>query len=82
MSSVRLLCLALLISTLPTFAVAQAPVRAPLQGTSDEEAACRPDVVKFCRAAMPDTFRILACLQSNRAQLRQACKRVLANHGQ
>ncbi len=82
MSPVRLLCLALLISAAPTLAMAQTPVRAPLQGTNAEEAACKPDVVKFCRTAMPDTFRILACLQSNRAQLRQSCKRVLANHGQ
>jgi len=82
MPSVRLLCLAMLVSAAPTLASAQPPSRGLLQGTAQEEAACKPDVVRFCRAAMPDTFRVLSCLQSNRAQLRQACQKVLASHGQ
>jgi hypothetical protein len=53
-----------------------------LQGTAEEQAACAPDSNKFCRDAIPDTFRVLACLQENRRKLRKACLKVLEDHGQ
>ena len=53
-----------------------------LQGTPEEQAACAPDSTRFCRDFIPDTFRVLACLQEHRRQLRRACLKVLEDHGQ
>jgi hypothetical protein len=56
------------------------------QGTPQEQAACRPDVVKHCKpllnSSSPSTFSILACLQANREQISKACRAVLESHGQ
>jgi hypothetical protein len=52
------------------------------QGTPEEQAACAPDSTRFCQDAIPDTFRVLACLQDNRNKLRKACLKVLEDHGQ
>lgn len=75
-----------------TGAVAQSQPRQPapppapfpnmFEGTPQEQAACRPDSNKFCREAEPDSFRVLSCLQRNRAKLSRACRRVLESHGQ
>jgi len=51
-------------------------------GTPEEQAACRPDSTKYCLDEMPDSFRVLACLQKNRSKLRKACLQVLEAHGQ
>jgi hypothetical protein len=53
-----------------------------LSGTPEEQAACSPDATKFCSDAIPDTFRVLACLQDHREKLRKACQKVLEDHGQ
>jgi len=53
----------------------------PFQGTPEEQAACAPDSTRFCRDAIPDTFRVLACLQENRTKLRKVCLKVLEDHG-
>lgn len=73
----------------PAWAQSQAPRTMPLplpfpsfQGTPEEQAACRPDVDRFCREAVPDTFRVLACLQSERTRISAPCRRVLESHGQ
>lgn len=52
------------------------------QGTPEEQAACAPDSARFCQDAIPDTFRVLACLQENRKKLRKVCLKVLEDHGQ
>jgi hypothetical protein len=52
------------------------------QGTPEERTACAPDVHKFCEPALPDTMRVLACLQANRSRISTACNRVLVTHGQ
>jgi hypothetical protein len=52
------------------------------QGTPEERAACAPDVHRFCEAALQDTMRVLACLQSNRAKISAGCNRILVSHGQ
>jgi hypothetical protein len=71
-----------------TPALAQFPIPLPFpplpvpQGTPEERAACAPDVRKFCEAALPDTMRVLACLQTNRSKISAACNRVLVSHGQ
>jgi hypothetical protein len=53
-----------------------------MQGTEEERAACYPDVQKYCEAALPDTMRVLACLQAHRTKISGACNRVLVSHGQ
>jgi hypothetical protein len=60
------------------------PASAPglFQGTAEEQAACSPDANKFCHDAIPDTFRVLACLQEHRKLLRKVCLKVLEDHGQ
>jgi hypothetical protein len=64
---------------------------AQMQGTEQEQAACRPDVFKYCKPllsanagpnAPPNTFSILACLKDARAKLSKACLAVLVSHGQ
>jgi hypothetical protein len=56
------------------------------QGNSQERAACRPDVTKFCQTQLEvnpnDVLGILGCLQANRSKLSHACEEVLASHGQ
>ena len=83
--------LAIVFASLTTTAWAQSQAPRPLplplpfpnfQGTPEEQAACRPDVDRFCREAVPDTFRVLACLQSERARISTPCRRVLESHGQ
>jgi hypothetical protein len=77
MSKKLVLVLALLTVTTASFAQ---------QGTAQEQAACRPDVVKHCKPLLnsnaPSTFSILACLQANREQISKACRAVLESHGQ
>jgi hypothetical protein len=60
------------------------PASAPglFQGTPEEQAACAPDSTRFCQDAIPDTFRVLACLQDHREKLRKVCRKVLEDHGQ
>jgi hypothetical protein len=54
-----------------------------MKGTPQEQAACRADARKLCRAALrTGSGVILACLQAHRGQLSRACARVLASHGQ
>jgi hypothetical protein len=88
---VRTLAAAIALSV-ATSAIAQAPpqppppalpfpIPLPNDGTEQERAACHPDVMKFCKDAVPDTFRILGCLQSNRPRISIACRGVLASHG-
>jgi len=52
-------------------------------GTPQEQAACRPDVRRFCHtvAGSGDSV-VLACLQEHRAKLRRVCRQVLESHGQ
>ncbi len=53
-----------------------------LQGTAEEQRACVRDVQRHCREAMPDTFRVLACLQAQRNKISKPCLAVLESHGQ
>jgi hypothetical protein len=53
-----------------------------LKGTPEEEAACKPDVNKYCQYAVPDTFRVLGCLKDHRNRISKPCLAVLENHGQ
>ena len=72
----------LLVFAIAALAVGAGMRMASAQGTAQEEAACRPDVMRLCRAAAPDTMRVLACLQANRSRLSRGCRAVLTSHGQ
>jgi hypothetical protein len=69
----------ILLSTTPS--LAQMGPSSGHRGTSSDRDACRPAVFKFCRAALPDTFRILQCLQRNRPRIGKACQLVLSSNG-
>jgi hypothetical protein len=66
--------------------VAATSASAQGQGDARERAACRPDVMRFCKQLIKDNnddvFSILNCLQSNRARISRTCGAVLASHGQ
>ncbi len=52
-------------------------------GTEQENAACRRDTRRLCRAVKAEEGNdgYLSCLQEHRAQLSKACKDVLESHG-
>lgn len=56
------------------------------QGDAKERAACRPDVMRFCKQFVKDNnedvVSILNCLESNRSRISKGCSDVLASHGQ
>ena len=56
------------------------------QGDARERAACRPDVMRFCKQFVKDNNEdavgILNCLESNRSHISKACSDVLARRGQ
>ena len=58
------------------------PFKALFSGTPEEQAACRPDVAKYCKDAGDDELRVLSCLQQNRTRIGPPCRRVLESHGQ
>ena len=45
------------------------------QGTVEQQRACRPDVVRYCRG-IQDDYAISSCLQANMPRLSGACRRV------
>jgi hypothetical protein len=53
------------------------------RATNQEEAACRPDVRRFCRDIPENAGPLffLACLKENRSKISKACREVLASHG-
>ncbi|HZL29852.1 MAG TPA: hypothetical protein VFC54_02175 [Pseudolabrys sp.] len=59
-----------------------APSGGLFTGTAEEQAACSPDAVEFCRDDIPATFAVLACLQAHREKLKKACQEVLKSHGE
>ena len=73
--SLRILLLAALLGPSP-MAMAQS-------GTPEEQAACRPDVRRFCyRVKEGDgSMAFLKCLQEHREQLSAGCRAVLDSHG-
>ena len=53
------------------------------QGSAKEQAACRPDVRRYCSTIKSGSAsdQFLHCLQANRAKLSKACLGVLESHG-
>jgi hypothetical protein len=45
--------------------------------TAEQRSACKPDYDKYCSGTMPGGGRIVACLNKQRDQLSDACKKVL-----
>jgi len=58
------------------------PVNPNYQGTANDQDACEAPALKFCRAEIPDQFKVLACLQRNRPNIGKACQAVLSAYGQ
>jgi hypothetical protein len=58
------------------------PIPLPMEGTPEDRAACAPSVQAFCQRALPDTMRVLSCLQQNRQRIAPACRAVLVKYGQ
>jgi hypothetical protein len=52
-------------------------------GTPEEQAACRPDVRRFCHAIKEQDGdqAFLGCLELQRDRLSEACRNVLKDHG-
>lgn len=75
--SSRVLLAAAALATLSSTAMAQ------FSGTPEEQAACRPDVRRFCYKIPEDqgTNAFLQCLQEHRTRLSGKCRAVLESHG-
>ena len=73
---VRKVLLALAFTSVSSMALA-------MSGTPEEQAACSPDVRKFCKKVPPgsEDSAYLACLENNRDALTIKCLNVLMDHG-
>ena len=61
-----------------TALVAFAPLSAAFaQGTPAQRAACRPDVVKFCKGKGEDPGVLLSCLEENKDKISEKCRKVI-----
>ena len=47
------------------------------QGTPQQRAACRPDVVKFCKGKGDDPGVLLTCLEDNKDKISEKCRIVI-----
>ncbi len=56
--------------------------RGKMRGTSNEQDACFRDANRYCADAIPDQFKVLACLQEHRKRLSKGCAKVLEENGQ
>jgi hypothetical protein len=50
------------------------------RGTWEQQMACTPDVWRFCSDQIPDTNRIVACLQQNEPNLSSGCRAVFESN--
>ena len=62
--------------------VAQSADAQEYRGTWEQRMACTPDVWRLCSDQIPDTNRIVACLQQNTPQLSSACRAVFQSSNQ
>jgi hypothetical protein len=51
-------------------------------GTPEEQAACKPDVIRYCKQAGADEMVVLFCLKEHREKLTKSCRKVLEDNGQ
>jgi len=73
---IRAILITIAMLAVPSIAIAQS-------GTPEEQAACRPDVRRFCYRVHPvkGSGGYLQCLQEHRARLSARCRAVLESHG-
>jgi Spy/CpxP family protein refolding chaperone len=45
--------------------------------TAEERTACQADFEKYCQGTRPGGGRIIACLNKQRAQISEACRKVV-----
>jgi hypothetical protein len=45
--------------------------------TADQRTACQADFEKYCKGTVPGGGRIIACLNKQRDQISDACKKVI-----
>jgi hypothetical protein len=45
-------------------------------GTSEQRAACTPDVFRLCSSEIPNVDHIIACLKKERPRLSEGCRAV------
>jgi len=53
------------------------PAAAFGQGTPQQRAACRTDVVKFCQGKGEDPGVLLSCLEENKDKISEKCRKVI-----
>ena len=61
-------------------AFSAAPAFADTTGTKEEQAACKPDVRRFCGHIAGANQKYHDCLQSHFSDLSQKCQQVLVMH--
>jgi hypothetical protein len=66
---------------LALIAASGSAVMAQTPPTPQEQAACRPDAMKFCAANIGKPAQMNACLEQNKASLSAACRAVVESHG-
>jgi hypothetical protein len=64
-------------SVVATLIAAAAALPAFAEGTPQQRRACTPDVMRLCKAEIPDHARITACLIAKRSNLSEACAMVM-----
>lgn len=74
--------LALAVSGIVAQGAASAQEYREYRGTMEQQMACTPDVWRLCSDQIPDTNRIVACLQQNTPQLSSACRAVFQSNNQ
>ena len=68
----RVLALALAVLPAAAFAAEEKHL-----GTPQQQRACRPDVLKFCRTVQGGDIEIAKCLEANADKLTSACRKVI-----
>jgi hypothetical protein len=74
-----LICAVLIVASLSS-ALAQSQPRDEYRGTTEQQEACKPDVLKFCGPEIPNVERITQCLRyyDFNKKLSPACSAVFA----
>jgi hypothetical protein len=60
--------------SLVLLAATAAPALSLSQGTAEQRVACMPNVLRLCRAFIPDADKITACLRERSSELSDACR--------
>lgn len=58
-------------------ALSLVPTPSLAQGTPQQRAACRADVVKFCKGKGDDPGVLLSCLEDNKNKISDKCRKVI-----